>query len=336
MNSCEICGKSFSSLTDLYTHKLIHKKQNNSLLLHSHKVDKMDDELEDSYDRSHKKVVKRKRVDSDLEDHGVKRYRGESDSGLEEIDSYVRPRRRKKKPKRKFIKPKSDSELDSTLEVVDSYDSKLEDYEKYCRDKLENQRRKYKKDLESKDSEISEIKRECGEDIINLKKQFKETEKDLTTEAASQKKHYDESIRELEDNYENKIQILKEKIKSMEEGADFKPLSDAIFNCTTIEEIFEIKKLVRNREFEQLIEKHLDTLQKLFLSLSYGVIPICQPQRDVLSDSQKKLIQKIETSSPSKAKTLIIQNRSEIINIFHIIEQSLELAIVSYDKFRRL
>ena len=94
--------------------------------------------------------------------------------------------------------------------------------------------------------------------------------------------------------------------------------------------------MVRNREFEQLIEKHLDTLQKLFLSLSYGVIPICQPQRDVLSDSQKKLIQKIETSSPSKAKTLIIQNRSEIINIFHIIEQSLELAIVSYDKFRRL
>ena len=67
-----------------------------------------------------------------------------------------------------------------------------------------------------------------------------------------------------------------------------------------------------------------------------GVIPICQPQRDVLTENQKKLIEKIEISTPSKAKNVIIQNRSEIVNIFDVIDQSLELTAIAYDRFRKL
>ena len=70
--------------------------------------------------------------------------------------------------------------------------------------------------------------------------------------------------------------------------------------------------------------------------LTYGVIPICQPQRDVLTENQKKLIEKIEISTPSKAKNVIIQNRSEIVNIFDVIDQSLELTAIAYDRFRKL
>ena len=62
----------------------------------------------------------------------------------------------------------------------------------------------------------------------------------------------------------------------------------------------------------------------------------CQPQRDVLTENQKKLIEKIEISIPSKAKNVIIQNRSEIVNIFDVIDQSLELTAIAYDRFRKL
>ena len=149
--------------------------------------------------------------------------------------------------------------------------------------------------------------------------------------------NYTKIMSEMEQHYEAQINLLKEKLKSLDGNEEsFKPLSDAIFNCVTIEEIFKIKKLIRNREFDELVSSHLDTLQKNFLSLSYGVIPICQPQRDIMTESQKKLIQKIETASPSKAKNLIMRNRSDIINIFDVIDQSLELATVTYDRFRRL
>ena len=67
-------------------------------------------------------------------------------------------------------------------------------------------------------------------------------------------------------------------------------------------------------------------------SLSYGVIPICQPQRDVITDYQRKLIEKIETSTPEVAKEVIMQNRMEIIRFFSIIEQSIQLATDSYRK----
>ena len=63
---------------------------------------------------------------------------------------------------------------------------------------------------------------------------------------------------------------------------------------------------------------------------------LCQPQRDVLTENQKKLIEKIEISTPSKAKNVIIQNRSEIVNIFDVIDQSLELTAIAYDRFRKL
>ena len=51
---------------------------------------------------------------------------------------------------------------------------------------------------------------------------------------------------------------------------------------------------------------------------------------------QKKLIEKIEISTPSKAKNVIIQNRSEIVNIFDVIDQSIELTAIAYDRFRKL
>ena len=64
-------------------------------------------------------------------------------------------------------------------------------------------------------------------------------------------------------------------IRSRGLDVSFKPLSDALLNCITIEEIFEIKSLLKKQYIiEELLEKHHLTLPVLFLSLSYEVIPI--------------------------------------------------------------
>ena len=142
---------------------------------------------------------------------------------------------------------------------------------------------------------------------------------------------------QMETFHSKNITILKEKIKSMErESASFKPISDAIFNCITIEELLKIKRLLKQHKIEEILEKHLDTLQKLFLSLTYGVIPICKPQRDVISNFQRNLVEKVENASPAEAKELIMKNIMEIINLFSIIEQSIQLATDSYTLIRSL
>ena len=369
MHVCEICGEDFPSLTELYKHKHMHKQ---SLVLHSHgtrdraivpykkggkvtpyvsKKRYLDSDSDSSYKRKKANYKRGRELDSDFEDLEAKRYRQASD--LEPIEykpdanklavvPYVK--RRKRKQKRKFITPKTDSDSEDDV----NYNKLKNKFEKICQEELLNQKREFEKHLGMKQEEINKIKSECSEQISVLEKQISEKEEKYKTkinekdekfknELNEHMHNYTSTMSEMENHYENQINLLREKVKSLEgDDQSLKPLSDAIFNCITIEEIFKIKKLIRNREFDELVNGHLDTLQKLFLSLSYGVIPICQPQREVISESQRKLIQKIETSSPSKAKTLIMQNRSEIINIFHIIEQSLELAIVSYDKFRRL
>lgn len=358
MNVCEFCGESFPNITELYKHKLMHKQ---NLLLHTHGgkdvipyrgtvgEEKMEyregpPNLEYREDLPKIKyhgetevapfVGKRKRdLDSDSEDeYETKRYRKdlvpiEGRSGLEVVP-YVKPR--KKKPKRKFIKPRSEDDSDLEDRKIKKYITKFErEYE----EELQDQKQIYKKQLTRREDEIEKFKKQCKEYIASKEKEILDLQKKNKKELEEQK----DMIEETEKHYKDQVKLLSEKIKSLEaEDASFKSLSDVIFNCITIEEIFKIRKLVRNREFEELIEKHLGTLQKLFLSLSYGVIPICQPQRDVISDSQKKLIEKIETSTPSKAKSIIMQNRSDIVNIFEIIDQSLELATTSYDKFRRL
>ena len=353
MNVCEICGADFPNITELYRHK--NSAHNKSLVLFNHKPEKSLDVVPYMSDSQPDLNLKRKR--DDIDSQNVKRYRALPEPSRTPVPA-VRPRR--KKPKRTFRQveastpemqvapidqatPKAD-ELEGrpfqapkpVLQAMDKYtkneiaqpisanDFKT-DYEK-CTAELRAQEESFKQ-------QISKIKKECGHDILKIKKKFKKRELALKKEITIQKKHYEEKTKEMEEFHEKNTRFLEEKIKSLEQDSSLKPLSDAIFNCITVEEIFKIKKLLKEHKIEELIENHLDTLQKLFLSLSYGVIPICQPQRDIISDYQKNLIGKIETSTPEQAKELVSDNRMEIINLFSIIDQSIKLATDSYRKF---
>ena len=273
--------------------------------------------------------------------------------------------------KRKFIKPSSEDEKDVDLETVDSYDEDEErDPGLIVTDKYKyNYRKEYKKCEEEKEDllkeikklkkyfsdEIEEVKDKCKDELHEKDRKYKTQIENLKEEYADDKREkeriYRIKIDEKEEAHEDAINKLKQDAKAMEEDCkqtidllnkqlkseqeenNLSPLADAIFNCTSIEEIFEIKNLIESHRIGELKDKHYKTLQHMFLSLSYGILPICQPQRDTITESQRKIIDQIQTSSFTTAKGIVKQNQKEIANLFSIIEDSLKLARNSFNRY---
>ena len=71
----------------------------------------------------------------------------------------------------------------------------------------------------------------------------------------------------------------------------------------------------------------------MFLSLNYGILLICQPQRNTITESQRRLVENIQGKSKSTAIKLVLENREEIANLFSIIEDSLVLARNSFNRY---
>ena len=189
-------------------------------------------------------------------------------------------------------------------------------------------------------------------DIVDMRERFRKQLKDLeeakndrivdiqnghrTTIDRMTVDHQD-IVAELETECENKIKVLKTHIKDLQdEGEEFTNLSKAIFNCTTIEEIFEIERLVKNHRLDEVAQKHLKTLQNLFLSLSYGILPICDMQRKMVTSKQRELVEKIQTSSGPTARRHLIEGRNEVINLFTIINDSLKLIKNTFNRYGTL
>ena len=261
-----------------------------------------------------------------------------------------------------------DGQSDDNLSVIDRFDDGqrkiTNDYKKKYLDCLKahkSQRAKFLKKIAQMSNNykinIDRIKKQlydqCQEKIDKLKKFHERQMSDLEDLLKAKQddaiqdltKVHDKVIndlkiihkRELDDNEkecQRKLKLLNDQIKAMQEdNEDLSSLSKAIFNCTTMEEIFEIQKLVNNYELDKVIQNHLPTLQNMFLSLSYGILPICQPQRDQVSDNQREVVERIQTASPQTAKRILQQNRSDIVNLFTIIKKSIKLARDSYNRY---
>ena len=91
--------------------------------------------------------------------------------------------------------------------------------------------------------------------------------------------------------------------------------------------------MIKNHQIDVVVQRHLKTLQNIFLSLSFGILPICQPQREKITERQRKLVDNIQSVSSSRAKGLLKENRQDLVNLFVIIEDSLKLARNSYNKY---
>ena len=74
-------------------------------------------------------------------------------------------------------------------------------------------------------------------------------------------------------NIRNKISLYR-KMEALEndDKAGLEPIEEAIFNETIMTEISKIEKLASKHKFDEIINDHIETLQKMFMALSYGVI----------------------------------------------------------------
>ena len=171
------------------------------------------------------------------------------------------------------------------------------------------------------------LKGKHADEIQDLNRRHEKIVNDMKI---AHKKDLEENERECQ----KKLQLLNDQIKAMQkDDEDLSSLSKAIFNCTTMEEIFEIQKLVENHQLDRVVQNHLPTLQNLFLSLSYGILPICQPQRDKVTDDQRQVVERIQTASTQTAKKILQENRADIINLFTVIKDSIKLARDSYNQY---
>ena len=255
---------------------------------------------------------------------------GQSDDGLKIVDRYD-----------------NDGQSDDGLTVVDSIDTP--DYKKLYIACLKS-KKSIKEECQRK---VNEIKAKCEKKIADMKDEYKSK---LREHGDEMKEQYEDRLKKLRDEQTRKIKDLEEihkkafdkyeqecrgKIKLLndqlqaekEDDEDMSSLTKAIFNCNTMEEIFKIQKLVNNHQIDELVQNHLPTLQNLFLSLSYGILPICQPQREQVTNEQRRIVNHLQTASRQSAKTILRDKRAEVINLFTIIKDSIKLARDTYNRY---
>ena len=145
----------------------------------------------------------------------------------------------------------------------------------------------------------------------------------------------DRRINDMEQEHNKRIKELNDYINEMreEDNEHFNSLSKAIFNCISMEEIFEIRRLIQDHKYNEVLRNHVGTIQKIFMGLSQGIIPICNAQRTGISDKQRELIDAVQGSSSSTAKNLLKDKRSEVTNLFSIINDSLKLIRNTYNQY---
>lgn len=334
---CDRCGKTFQTNTALYKHKhTAHQKP--TLVLVDHKMAHR--KRKASPDSNGEKRKKTKPDDGLTEDGNVSSQEAPkddgqdvSDGGLVESDRDDRPSSPEPEVVGKIDFQKRYYEcLDSHKRLLQKYramDQKWTEefrsiektHEIECEKKLEELADKHKKKILEREEE--------------LEKQYGDMIKDLQGKLDDMDQKHKKELDDYEKKCQEKVKILKDRIKAMEEEGDAggDTLSKAIFNCTSMEDIFKIIKLVNNHQMDEIVDKHLPTLQNLLLSLSMGILPICQPQRKQINADQRRIVEKVQTASKRIAKKYLRDNQKEFVNLFTVIKDSLKLARNTYNKY---
>ena len=187
---------------------------------------------------------------------------------------------------------------------------------------------KLKKLYEGKMSDLEDsLRKQSDEKYQNMVKQHEKLISDV-------KIAHEKELHDNEKECQRKLDLLSNQIKAVQTNdEDLSSLSKAIFNWDSMEEILKIQHLVSEHQLDSVIQNYLPSLQNLFLGLSYGIIPLCQPQRERVTDDQRRVVEKIQTASARTAKKIARENRAEIINLFSIVKYSIKLARDSFNQY---
>ena len=146
-------------------------------------------------------------------------------------------------------------------------------------------------------------------DIVSLKEERKEL-----------KRKVDELNRDLDEEHDEETQ--------------FNSNTKKLFNCVTIEEIEKIRRLFKHKKVDRIKHKsNIKVIQKIAMGLIRGYIPVCNPQRTVITNQQRDLIENIEKSTTKKAEKLIGENIELVSDFMSKVDGSIKMVVQLYDKY---
>ena len=69
-------------------------------------------------------------------------------------------------------------------------------------------------------------------------------------------------------------------------------INQAVINSVTMTQFNQIRALIEEGELSRILSdrKHIDALRRLLLGLTYGVIPVTQPQCIALSNDERTIV----------------------------------------------
>ena len=136
-------------------------------------------------------------------------------------------------------------------------------------------------------------------------------------------------------DYKDKIKFLQKHIAEFDKDSPrFNNISKALFNCISIGEMNKLRKLFKEKKYSEIYkEENVKIIQKIFIGLNNGVIPICNPQSTVITDAQRDIVERMEDSSTNKAKKLLMENMELIVELFDIVDNSIKMVVDLYYQY---
>eukprot|EP00116_Pleurobrachia_bachei_P005092 sb/3465354/ len=174
---------------------------------------------------------------------------------------------------------------------------------------------------------------------ISYRLQYYKTKvRSLTSKLA----HVQGKVRTLENRYKNKLKECKENLERYQKTVEllqkqreefetnfndpkFNAFSAAIINSVTVRDFLRIKDLIAQNKFDEVLrsKKLLTSLQKLFIGMRYGVVPIVVPQRNLLTNADRDIIRGLENVSLERVKSTIGENKEVFAHIFSVIADTI-------------
>ena len=177
----------------------------------------------------------------------------------------------------------------------------------------------------------TQIVQKLEHNLMNLKQKHK-------IEIAEIRRKYNDSLKEMEKQLEKEKSMHAWEISESASDDDndkeiLTTLIKAINNSATMNQVYEIQRLMEEGQINDILKKHFITFKKVLQSLTYGIIPLCQSQRDQVTNSQRNLVQKLQFATKPTAVKLLKGRHSEIIKLFLIVKDSIQLFRNSYNKY---
>ena len=130
--------------------------------------------------------------------------------------------------------------------------------------------------------------------------------------------------------------LYSEQLDSIKSGSnDMTPIEKILTNSVTLEQINEIRYLLKSGELQLILDDdHLVvTIQHLFMGFLEGVIPIANPQDLAFTTEHKEYMRHLEKMGIDEAARYLLENPKPLAEIFFILDQSLKLMSKTYLQF---